>query len=82
MLSRTHRLDALTKHYSRRPASTPALDLSALTMEECFELDAILATLEGVPALPTVRPDLSPLSDPDLERLEALAAHLTMKDPP
>jgi hypothetical protein len=76
----SHRLDALTKRYPSRPGPPPAFDFSALTSEECFELDAILATLDGVPPLPNGRPDLSPLSDANLERLDALAAHVTLKD--
>ena len=74
------RLDTLTKRYPHRSAPPPAFDFSALTMEECFELDAILAKLEGVPPHPNGRPDLSPLSDANLERLEALAAHVTLQD--
>jgi hypothetical protein len=35
-----------------------------------------------VPPLPDGRRDLSPLSDTDLERLNALAAHITLKDAP
>jgi hypothetical protein len=79
-MSLSRRLDALTKRYPSRPAPPPAFDFSALTSEECFELDTILAKLEGVPPLPNGRPDLSPLSDTDLERLDALAAHVTLKD--
>jgi hypothetical protein len=78
----TRRLDALTKCYSRRPAQTPALDLAALTMEERFELDAILAKLEGVPTRPNGRPDLSPLSDAELERLHELSERITVPAPP
>lgn len=76
------RLDALTKRCSRRPARTPALDFSALTMEERFELDAILATLDGVPNRPNGRPDLSPLSDAQLERLDELAEQIKVKETP
>ncbi len=72
-MSRTHRLDALTKRYPRWPERTPALDISALTFDERYELDAILAKLEGMPTLPTGRPDLSPLSDTELERLHEIA---------
>jgi hypothetical protein len=81
-MSLSRRLDVLTKCYPGRPAPPPAFDFSGLTMEERFELDAILAKLEGVPTLPTGRPDLSPLSDTELERLDALAAHVTLKDAP
>ena len=79
-MTRSRRLAALTKRYPRRPAPPPAFDFSGLTLEEQFELDAILAKLEGVPPLPDGRRDLSPLSDTDLERLDALAAHVTLKD--
>ena len=72
-MSRTPRLDALTKRYPRQPERTPTFDFSGLTMEERFELDAILTKLEGMPTLPTGRPDLSPLSDAELERLDELA---------
>jgi hypothetical protein len=73
MLSRTHRLDALTQRYPSQPERTPAFDVSGLTMEERFELDAILTKLEGMSTLPTGRLDLSPLSDAELERLDELA---------
>ena len=78
----TRRLDTLSKRFPRRPAVGPAFDFSALTMEECFELDAILATLEGVPPRSNGRPDLSPLSDAELERLNALADRITKQETP
>jgi hypothetical protein len=76
----THRLDRLHRHYPPRPARTPALDVSALTSEECFELDTILAKLEGAPKRPNGRPDLSPLSDAELERLNELAERITVME--
>ena len=76
------RLDVLAKRYPRRPARTPALDFSALTMEECFELDAILSKLEGTPKRPNGRPDLSPLSDAELKRLDELAERITVMETP
>ena len=76
------RLAVLTKHYPRRPARPPALDLSALTMEERFELEAILAILDGVPNLPNGRPDLLPLSDAQLERLDDLGQRISVKETP
>jgi hypothetical protein len=76
----THRLDRLHRHYPQRREPTPALDVSALTSEECFELDAILAKLEGAPQRPSGRPDLSPLSDAELERLNALAEPITVSE--
>jgi hypothetical protein len=78
----SRRLVALTKRYPSRPAWTPALDLAALTMEERFELDAILAKLEGTPTLSNGRPDLSPLSDAELERRHALAERITVMETP
>jgi hypothetical protein len=69
----THRLDRLHRHYPPRPARTPALDVSALTSEECFALDAILAKLEGGPTHPNGRTDLSPLLDAELERAYELS---------
>jgi hypothetical protein len=76
----SRRLVALTKRYPSWPAWTPALDFAAWTMEERFELDAILAKLEGMPRLPNGRPDLSPLSDADLERLNELAERITVME--
>ncbi len=75
------RLDTLTKRYPYRPAPTPALDVSALTLEEQFELDTILAKLEGAPEIANGRPDLSPLSDAELERLDDLAQRIRVKEP-
>jgi hypothetical protein len=68
-----HRLDRLHRHYPPRPARTPALDVSALTSEECFALDAILAKLEGGPTHPNGRTDLSPLLDAERERAYELS---------
>ena len=75
-----HRLDRLHRHYPQRLKRTPALDFSALTSEECFELDAILAKLEGAPKRSNGRPDLSPLSDVELERLNELADRITVTE--
>jgi hypothetical protein len=75
-----HRLDRLHRHYPQRRERTPALDVSALTSEECFELDAILAKLEGAPTRSNGRPDLSPLSDAELEWLDDLAARITVME--
>ena len=72
-MSRSPRLDALTKRYPRQPEPTSTFDFLGLTMEERSELDAILTKLEGMPTLPTGRQDCSPLSDAELERLDALA---------
>jgi hypothetical protein len=77
-----HRLDRLHRHYPQRPERTSALDFSSLTPEERFELDTILAKLEGVPPLPNGRPDLSPLSDAELERLHDLADRITVAETP
>jgi hypothetical protein len=77
-----HRLDRLHRHYTQRPQRPPALDFSALTSDECFELDAILAKLEGAPRRPNGRPDLSPLSDAELERLHELADRVTVAGTP
>lgn len=75
------RLDALTKRYLIRPACLPAPDVSALTFDERYELDAILATLDGVPTRLNGRPDLSPLTDAELERLNAITERITCKEP-
>jgi hypothetical protein len=79
-MSLVHRFDALTQRYPRQPAQTPTFDVSGLTMEERFELDAILAKLDGMPTLPIGRPDLSPLSDAQLERLHDLADRITVAE--
>jgi hypothetical protein len=78
----SRRLDVLTKHYPNRPARPPALDFSGLTMEECFELDAILSKLQDTPKLPNGRPDLSPRSDAELERLNELSERITVMETP
>ena len=75
------RLDALTKCYPSRPACRPPLDFSALTFDERYELDAILATLDGVPKRPNGRPNLSPLTDAELERLNEITERITFKEP-
>ena len=72
-MSRTPRLDALTKRYPRQPEPTSTFDFLGLTMVGCFELDAILTKLEGMPTLPTGRQDCLPLSDAEFERLDELA---------
>ena len=79
-MSRTPRLDALTKRYPRQPERTPTFDFSGLTMEERFELDAILTKLEGPPKRPTGRPDLSPLSDRELECLDELVKGISVPE--
>jgi hypothetical protein len=76
----SRRLVALTKRYPSRPVWTPALDFAALTMEERFELDAILAELEGAPRRSNGRPDLSPLSEAELERVHQLAERITVME--
>jgi hypothetical protein len=76
------RLAVLTKRYPSQPERPPALDFSGLTMEECFALDAILSKLEGTPKLPNGRPDLSPLSDAELERLDELSEQIAVKETP
>jgi hypothetical protein len=76
------RLDRLHRRYPRGPEQPPALDLAELTMEERFELDAILAKLEGVPLRCYGRPDLSPLSDAELERLDELSERITVMETP
>jgi hypothetical protein len=78
----SRRLVALTKRYPSWPAWTPALDFAALTMEERFELDAILAKLEGIPTRANGRPDLSPLSEAELERVHQLAERVTVTETP
>jgi hypothetical protein len=75
------RLDRLSRRYPWRRLPMPALDVSALTIEERHELDAILAVLEGAPLRPDGRPDLSALSDAELERLDALAAKVMLTEP-
>jgi hypothetical protein len=79
-MSLARRLDALTARYPRRPEQAPALDLSALTLEERFELDAILVKLEGMPPLLNGRADLSPPSDAELERLHELSDRITVTE--
>jgi hypothetical protein len=73
MERRLRRLDVI---YQRRASTVPALnvlDLSRLTIDERLDLDDLLARVEGLPSRPDGRPDLSPLSEVELERIEALA---------
>jgi len=75
-----HRLNRLHRRFPQPPERTPELDFSALTSEECFELDAILAKLEGAPRRSNGRPDLSPLSEAELERVHQLAERITVME--
>ena len=76
----SHRLDRLHRRYPPRPARPQEYDLSMMTFDDRIELDAILAKLDGVPTLPNGRPDLSPLSDAELERLHELADRVTVRE--
>ena len=59
----------------RRPVASPAPrgDPSRLTAEERAELDAISAKYGPLPRLPTGKPDLSGVTDDDLDALIRLA---------
>ncbi len=78
----SRRLDVLTKRYPSRPERTPMLDVSALTPEEQVALLELVAKLEPAPTLPDSNPDLSPLSDAELEWLDGLAERITVKEKP
>jgi hypothetical protein len=72
------RLDRLHKVYQRNPTQVaPMFNFSQLTPEEMFELDQILAKLQGVTPRANGPPDCSSLSDVELERLIALEARIT-----
>ncbi len=51
----------------------PVYDFDRLTQDERLELDDLLAKVEGLPRRPNGRPDLSPLSDAELERAYELS---------
>lgn len=68
------RLTRLEVLWQRRvpPEGTAPYDLSRLTLAERHELDALLARVARLPPRANGRPDFSPLSDAELERVMAL----------
>ena len=80
MERRLRRLDVRWGHVPDRPGSR--YDVTTLAADEQAELDAILATVEALPPRSNGRPDLSPLSDAELERLDELAQRIRVKETP
>ncbi len=68
MERRLDRLDVVYRRREPQPARR-TYDVSALDMYEKYELDQLLARLEGLAPRPNGRADLSPLSDDELDRL-------------
>jgi hypothetical protein len=70
------RLARLEIVYQRQEAARPMVptyDFGQLTQDERLEFDDLLAKVEGLPPRPNGRPELSPLSDAELERAYELS---------
>jgi hypothetical protein len=73
MERRLARLDLIYRRRSAPRFAAQTFDLSRLTQDERLDLDDVLAKLDGLPPRPNGRPDLSPLSDEELERVAELS---------
>jgi hypothetical protein len=68
MEKRLARLEILYQRQAAALPAAPVYDFDQLTLDERHELDDLLAKVEGLPPRPNGRPELSPLSDAELER--------------
>ena len=75
MERRLSRLDTLARRRAPQPVRQ-TYDMSALDTREQYELDQLLAKLQGLAPLPNGEQDLGVFSDDELDRLAELAAKL------
>jgi hypothetical protein len=63
-----------------RPSPAAALDFSALTPKEQYELDGLLAKVQEAPQRADGRANFSVLTDAEVERLDELGQRITVKE--